>query len=70
MPAQGGTTLICASWKPVAGPDKTTEERGRRRGAVVSVHLADGLEADWIAEACDRSQKEHRPVRIEEVRIS
>ncbi len=32
--------------------------------------VADGLEADWIAEACDRSQKEHRPVRIEEVRIS
>ena len=31
--------------------------------------VADGLEADWIAEACARSQKEHRPVRIEEVRI-
>ena len=31
--------------------------------------VADGLEADWIAEACDRSQKEHRPVRIEEVRV-
>jgi myo-inositol 2-dehydrogenase/D-chiro-inositol 1-dehydrogenase len=32
--------------------------------------VADGLEADWIAEACARSQKEHRPVRIEEVRVS
>ena len=31
--------------------------------------VADGLEADWIAEACAKSQKEHRPVRIEEVRI-
>jgi myo-inositol 2-dehydrogenase/D-chiro-inositol 1-dehydrogenase len=32
--------------------------------------VADGLEADWIAEACARSVKEHRPVRIEEVRIA
>jgi phosphoglycerate dehydrogenase-like enzyme len=32
--------------------------------------VADGLEADWIAEACARSQREHRPVRIEEVRIA
>ena len=31
--------------------------------------VADGLEADWIAEACARSAAEHRPVRIEEVRI-
>jgi myo-inositol 2-dehydrogenase/D-chiro-inositol 1-dehydrogenase len=31
--------------------------------------VADGLEADWIAEACAKSQREHRPVRIEEVRI-
>jgi myo-inositol 2-dehydrogenase/D-chiro-inositol 1-dehydrogenase len=31
--------------------------------------VADGLEADWIAEACARSVAEHRPVRIEEVRI-
>ncbi len=31
--------------------------------------VADGLEADWIAEACTRSQREHRAVRIEEVRI-
>jgi myo-inositol 2-dehydrogenase / D-chiro-inositol 1-dehydrogenase len=30
--------------------------------------VADGLEADWIAEACFKSWKEHRPVRIEEVR--
>jgi myo-inositol 2-dehydrogenase / D-chiro-inositol 1-dehydrogenase len=32
--------------------------------------VADGLEADWIAEACTKSLKEHRPVRIEEVRAS
>ena len=32
--------------------------------------VADGLEATWIAEACTRSMKEHRPVRIEEVRIT
>src|SRR3954471_4525661 len=32
--------------------------------------VADGLEADWIAEACARSVKEHRPVRIDEVRIT
>ncbi len=31
--------------------------------------VADGLEADWIAEACGRSAAEHRPVRIEEVRV-
>jgi len=31
--------------------------------------VADGLEADWIAEACAKSRQEHRPVRIEEVRI-
>jgi myo-inositol 2-dehydrogenase/D-chiro-inositol 1-dehydrogenase len=31
--------------------------------------VADGLEADWIAEACVRSAAEHRPIRIEEVRI-
>src|SRR3954451_11142474 len=30
--------------------------------------VADGLEADWIAEACARSLRVHRPVRIEEVR--
>jgi len=30
--------------------------------------VADGLEADWIAEACTKSLKEHRPVRIDEVR--
>ena len=30
--------------------------------------VADGLKADWIAEACAKSMKEHRPVRIEEVR--
>ncbi|GAA2631112.1 Gfo/Idh/MocA family protein [Paractinoplanes durhamensis] len=32
--------------------------------------VADGLEADWIAEACTRSAAERRPVRIEEVRVS
>lgn len=31
--------------------------------------VADGLEAGWIAEACALSAAEHRPVRIEEVRI-
>jgi myo-inositol 2-dehydrogenase/D-chiro-inositol 1-dehydrogenase len=31
--------------------------------------VADGLEADWIAEAGARSVIEHRPVRIEEVRV-
>jgi hypothetical protein len=31
---------------------------------------ADGLEVDWITKGCARSQKEHRPVRIKEVRIS
>lgn len=30
--------------------------------------VADALEADWIAEACARSLREHRPVRIAEVR--
>jgi myo-inositol 2-dehydrogenase/D-chiro-inositol 1-dehydrogenase len=30
--------------------------------------VADGLEADWIAEACAKSANEHRPVLIEEVR--
>jgi myo-inositol 2-dehydrogenase / D-chiro-inositol 1-dehydrogenase len=30
--------------------------------------VADGLEADWIAEACVRSAAEHRPVRLDEVR--
>jgi myo-inositol 2-dehydrogenase/D-chiro-inositol 1-dehydrogenase len=31
--------------------------------------VADGLEADWIAEACTRSVAEHRPVTIDEVRL-
>jgi myo-inositol 2-dehydrogenase / D-chiro-inositol 1-dehydrogenase len=30
--------------------------------------VADALEADWIAEACALSLREHRPVRIDEVR--
>jgi len=30
--------------------------------------VTDGLEASWIAEACTRSQREHRPVRLDEVR--
>ena len=30
--------------------------------------VADGLEASWIAEACTRSRREHRPVRLSEVR--
>jgi myo-inositol 2-dehydrogenase / D-chiro-inositol 1-dehydrogenase len=32
--------------------------------------VADGLEADWLAESCSTSWKEHRPVRIEEVRTA
>jgi myo-inositol 2-dehydrogenase/D-chiro-inositol 1-dehydrogenase len=32
--------------------------------------VADGLEADWMAEACTKSLKERRPVRSEEVRIT
>jgi myo-inositol 2-dehydrogenase/D-chiro-inositol 1-dehydrogenase len=32
--------------------------------------IADALEADWIAEACAKSLVEHRPVRIEEVRVA
>ncbi|WP_327096046.1 Gfo/Idh/MocA family oxidoreductase [Nocardia vinacea] len=31
--------------------------------------IDDGLEADWIAEACLTSYRERRPVRIDEVRI-
>jgi myo-inositol 2-dehydrogenase / D-chiro-inositol 1-dehydrogenase len=31
--------------------------------------LADGLEADWIAEACLTSCRERRPVRVDEVRV-
>lgn len=32
--------------------------------------VADALEAGWIAEACTLSMKEHRPVRVEEVRTA
>jgi myo-inositol 2-dehydrogenase/D-chiro-inositol 1-dehydrogenase len=32
--------------------------------------VADALEAGWIAEACTLSLAEHRPVRVEEVRLS
>ena len=31
--------------------------------------VADGLEASWIAEAADRSRREHRPVTVAEVRL-
>ncbi len=31
--------------------------------------VADALEASWIAEACALSLREHRPVRVDEVRI-
>jgi myo-inositol 2-dehydrogenase/D-chiro-inositol 1-dehydrogenase len=31
--------------------------------------VADAVEASWIAEACVRSLREHRPVRVEEVRL-
>ena len=30
--------------------------------------VADGLEASWVAEACTRSWREHRPVRLDELR--
>ena len=30
--------------------------------------VADGLEASWIAEACTRSLREHRPVRLDDIR--
>jgi len=30
--------------------------------------VADALETEWVAEACTRSFREHRPVRVEEVR--
>jgi myo-inositol 2-dehydrogenase/D-chiro-inositol 1-dehydrogenase len=30
--------------------------------------ITDGLEASWIAEACSRSLREHRPVRLDDVR--
>lgn len=29
--------------------------------------VADALQAEWVAEACGRSAREHRPVRLEEV---
>ena len=32
--------------------------------------VVDGLAADWIAEACAKSLTEHRPVRIDEVRVT
>jgi myo-inositol 2-dehydrogenase / D-chiro-inositol 1-dehydrogenase len=39
------------------------------RGAIPSpCTVADALEAFYIAEACDRSRREHRPVRLDEVR--
>ena len=31
--------------------------------------VADALEATWIAEACTVSRREHRPVRVDEVRL-
>ncbi|MFG1922675.1 Gfo/Idh/MocA family oxidoreductase [Cryptosporangium sp. NPDC048952] len=31
--------------------------------------VTDALEAEWIAEACDRSAREHRPVALAEVRV-
>jgi myo-inositol 2-dehydrogenase / D-chiro-inositol 1-dehydrogenase len=30
--------------------------------------VADGLEASWVAEACTRSSREHRPVTLSEIR--
>ena len=31
--------------------------------------VADALETGWVAEACTLSLREHRPVRVDEVRI-
>ena len=31
--------------------------------------VADALEATWVAEACTVSLREHRPVRVDEVRF-
>jgi myo-inositol 2-dehydrogenase/D-chiro-inositol 1-dehydrogenase len=31
--------------------------------------VVDAVEAGWIAEACTLSLREHRPVRIDEVRL-
>jgi myo-inositol 2-dehydrogenase/D-chiro-inositol 1-dehydrogenase len=36
--------------------------------AVATCTVADALEAFYIAEACERSRAEHRPVRVDEVR--
>jgi len=30
--------------------------------------ITDGLEASWIAEACSTSLREHRPVRLDDIR--
>ena len=43
-----------------------TEVVGGRRTSPCTI--ADGLEASWVAEACTRSWREHRPVRVSEVR--
>jgi hypothetical protein len=53
-----------------AFPENTLVEMPRVDSVVVTspCTVADGLEADWIAEACSTSWKEHRPVRIEELR--
>jgi myo-inositol 2-dehydrogenase/D-chiro-inositol 1-dehydrogenase len=44
-----------------------TEVAARKRPSPCTV--ADAVEAGWIAEACTRSLREHRPVRVEEVRL-
>jgi myo-inositol 2-dehydrogenase/D-chiro-inositol 1-dehydrogenase len=31
--------------------------------------ISDAVETGWVAEACALSLREHRPVRIEEVRL-
>jgi myo-inositol 2-dehydrogenase/D-chiro-inositol 1-dehydrogenase len=31
--------------------------------------VADAVESGWVAEAATLSQREHRPVRVDEVRI-
>ena len=62
-----------SSWTASCRPSGRSSRRSSRSSPATRPSpctVADGLEADWIAEACAQSLKEHRPVRIEEVRIA
>jgi acyl-CoA reductase-like NAD-dependent aldehyde dehydrogenase len=37
-------------------------------GPAVAVSVADAVESGWVAEAATLSRREHRPVRVDEVR--